>query len=222
MSPLSPPLSPLSALVALTLTALDGVDAHGMLVYPPSRNALDRFLPPFLHGQSPQTPCTCPNARTRDHDGDHGSLPCEQGNRSLAGGQPCLWWSQGCTLGCDICTGILKAGRQCNGTLEPTLPKKYWTMNVGGKDSADPKDHDTYRYFPWRAPGRAPVADPCGMAGGTLPKNGHGGDAVFTTTKYAKMGDLGSKVLPYAPAGTKWMAGSPVEVGWAITYNHGG
>jgi hypothetical protein len=29
-------------------------------------------------------------------------------------------------------------------------------------------------------------------------------------------------VLPYAPAGTKWMAGSSVEVGWAITYNHGG
>jgi hypothetical protein len=117
---------------------------------------------------------------------------------------------------------MLLPGRQCNSTLEPTLPKRAWTMNVAGKDSADPKDHDAYRYFPWRAPGMAPVADPCGQAGGTAPANGHGGDAVFTTTKYAKMGDLGTKVLPYAPSGTKWMAGSAVEVGWAITYNHGG
>ena len=30
------------------------------------------------------------------------------------------------------------------------------------------------------------------------------------------------QVLPYSPSGTKWMAGSAVEVQWAITYNHGG
>jgi len=66
------------------------------------------------------------------------------------------------------------------------------------------------------------VIDPCGMAGGTLPGMGHGGDAVFTTTRYAKFGDLGSEVLPYAPSGTKWSAGELVEVGWAIRYNHGG
>ncbi len=36
-------------------------------------------------------------------------------------------------------------------------------MNVAGKDSSDPKDKDTYRYFPWRYPGKAPVADPCKM-----------------------------------------------------------
>jgi hypothetical protein len=212
------------ATVALLTVALltAGADGHGMMVFPPSRNAFDRFLPQFRNGQSPQTPCTCPNSQQRDHNGDHGSSPCEQGNRSDADGQPCLWWSQGCTIGCDTCTGILKGGRQCSSTLEPTLPKRFWTMNVNGTDSADPAAHDTYRYFPWRAPGMAPVADPCGMAGGTDPKNGHGGDAVFTTTSYAKMGDLGSKVLPYAPSGTKWMVGEGVEVGFGITYNHGG
>ena len=36
------------------------------------------------------------------------------------------------------------------------------------------------------------------------------------------MGDLGTKVLPYSPSGTKWMVGTAVEVSWAITYNHGG
>ena len=51
---------------------------------------------------------------------------------------------------------------------------------------------------------------------------GGGADAVFTNTSIAKMGQHGSKVLPYAPSGTKWMAGSSVEVGWAIRYNHGG
>jgi hypothetical protein len=65
--------------------------------------------------------------------------------------------------------------------------------------------------------------DPCGQAGGTLPKYAGGGaDAVFTNTSIAKMGQLGSRVLPYAPSGTKWVAGSTVEVGWAIRYNHGG
>jgi hypothetical protein len=59
------------------------------------------------------------------------------------------------------------------------------------------------------------------MAGGTSVQAGGAGDAVFTTVTSSKMnatmGDLGSKVLPYAPSGTKWMAGSAVEVGWAIT-----
>ena len=49
-----------------------------------------------------------------------------------------------------------------------------------------------------------------GVAGGTDPKNGHGGDAVFTTVSSpmlnASMGDLGTHVLPYSPSGTKWMA----------------
>ena len=194
---------------------------HGMLVTPPSRNAVDRYLPRFLNGQSPQTPCTCPNAGHRNASGDHGSLPCDQGKRAAAGGQPCLWWSQGCTIGCDKCTGDTKTAsggrRLCSGTLEPTLPAWAKTMAVGSDG------HDAYRYNPWRAPGAAPVVDSCGQAGGTLWKyRGGGADAVFTNTSIAQMGQLGSKVLPYAPSGTKWMAGSAVEVGWAIRYNHGG
>ena len=74
------------ATVALLTVALltAGADGHGMMVFPPSRNAFDRFLPQFRNGQSPQTPCTCPNSQQRDHNGDHGSSPCEQGNRSDA------------------------------------------------------------------------------------------------------------------------------------------
>mmetsp|Transcript_46081 Transcript_46081/g.76151 ORF Transcript_46081/g.76151 Transcript_46081/m.76151 type:complete len:404 (+) Transcript_46081:46-1257(+) len=197
------------------------IDGHGMLVFPPSRNAVDRFLPEFHDGQSPQTPCTCPNRGTRDASGDHGSMPCNQGGRSTAGGQPCLWWSQGCTIGCNTCTGVdiqSHGKRLCNATLEPTLPDRARTMNLGVHSGP----HDTYRYHPWRAPGSAPIVDPCGQAGGTENNNRGPGDAVFTNTTIAKFGELGSKVLPYAPSGTMWLAGTTVEVGWGIRYNHGG
>ena len=85
---------------------------------------------------------------------------------------------------------------------------------------------DPYKYNPWRAPGHAPVDDACGRAGGTTPSHGHAGDAVFTTVRNpafnVTFGDLGTQALPYAPSGTKWIAGEAVEVGWAIRYNHGG
>ena len=28
---------------------------------------------------------------------------CNQGLRVNGGGQPCLWWSQGCSIGCSVC-----------------------------------------------------------------------------------------------------------------------
>ena len=79
------------------------------------------------------------------------------GTHTIEAGANCFLCavSQGCNIGCEACTGMLLPGRQCNSTLEPTLPKWAWTMNVAGRDSADPKDHDSYRYFPWRAPGMA-------------------------------------------------------------------
>merc|ERR1711920_423377 len=72
---------------------------------------------------------------------------------------------------------------------------------------------------PWRAPGSAPVWDPCGRAGGG--PHSTGGEGVYTTTKYAKLGDLGSK-LPKMPTGAVWKAGSIVEAKWSLRANHGG
>ena len=128
----------------------------------------------------------------------------------------------GAGFGCESCNNIdtqTDGKRLClNGTLEPTLPDWARTMNVGVNSGS----HDLWRYHPWRAPGHAPVNDPCGMAGGTIPANAGGTpDAVFTNTSLARMGELGSHVLPYAPSGTIWFSGSTVEVGWGITYNHG-
>lgn len=66
------------------------------------------------------------------------------------------------------------------------------------------------------------MTDACGMAGGTVPAHRGPGDAVFAATVFATMGDLGSQVLPPAPSGVQWAAGSAVEVAWGIRYNHGG
>lgn len=53
-----------------------------------------------------------------------------------------------------------------------------------------------YYYSPWRAPGSAPVFDPCGMAGGTTNPHGMFG-AEYVNTTHAKVGDLGSKVCTF-------------------------
>ena len=51
----------------------------------------------------------------------------------------------------------------------------------------------------WRAPGAAPVEDPCGMAGGTLPQFAGPGEAKYYPNAVAKQGDLGSKVRAKNP-----------------------
>ena len=138
-------------------------------------------------------------------------------------GQPCLWWSQGCSIGCDYCltdpkhpdnNGTIrklpitgnpphadKAGFRKSYCDKPSvkavLPKKYWTLNIHAEDGAE---DDSYRFNPWRAPETAPVIDPCGQAGGKYQATPMGGDSVFADVtvggKKYSMGALGSQVLP--------------------------
>jgi len=105
------------------------------------------------------------------------------------------------------------------------LPKEYWTLNMHAVDGAV---NDSYKFNPWRAPGSAPVIDPCGQAGGKYKQTPVGGDSVFVTvtangTTY-QMGDLGSQVLPpSAPEDTTtWKIGTTPRVAWGFRYNHGG
>eukprot|EP00965_Chrysotila_dentata_P235413 6200726-Pleurochrysis_carterae.AAC.3 len=184
---------------------------HGTLVWPPSRNAIDRFLPEFTEGRSPSASCNCGNE----------TLGCAEGLRGTGGGQSCLWFSQGCTIGCASCTGIGShtQRRLCESAMEPTLPRWAWTMNRHVKEGSA---QDTYRYNPWRAPGFAPVFDACGRAGGTDRANFGPGVAVFSDTMFAKGGDMGSEVLPRAPSDVVWRAGDAVQVSWGIRFNHGG
>jgi hypothetical protein len=90
----------------------------------------------------------------------------------------------------------------------------------------NPVSLSAFTIFVWcvfrRAPGRAPVFDPCGMAGGgpkAGPKDIQG--AKYTATAHAKQGDLGSTTLPARPTSTVWTLGEAVEVSWTIRANHG-
>ena len=62
---------------------------------------------------------------------------------------------------------------------------------------------DVYKFMPWRAPGTAIPADPCGVAGGDQHgvKQTAGGE--YFATKHAKLGDHGSKARRLAP---KWQS----------------
>lgn len=69
----------------------------------------------------------------------------------------------------------------------------------------------------FRARFAAAVWDPCGRASGSFQATGGHGE--FTNTKYAKLGDMGSK-LPKFPSGAVWKAGSVVETMWSLRTNH--
>ena len=58
---------------------------------------------------------------------------------------------------------------------------------------------DWTRHNPWRAPGSAPVYDACGKAGGQDAFAPYAGATYYITTANAKVGDLGSEVLPPRP-----------------------
>lgn len=79
---------------------------------------------------------------------------------------------------------------------------------------------DWTRFNPWRAPGHAPTWDPCGRASGSFQATPGKGE--FTNTTYAKLGDLGSQVLPRYDTGTVWAAGSTVETMTSFRAVHGG
>ena len=113
-------------------------------------------------------------------------------------------------VGCKVCTG--NGSRIPNADHCPELPKPpanetlepmYRTTN---QHTAPGSKADFWRFNPWRAPGQAPVYDPCGMAGGSTTHRFNAGE--YNTTIYAKQGDLGSRVLKPRPSGTVWKKNS--------------
>jgi hypothetical protein len=101
--------------------------------------------------------------------------------------------------------------------LNETLLPQYRTAN---QNSTLGSLQDIYKFNPWRAPGKAPVFDPCGKAGGSDHEQFNAG--AYNTTKFAKQGDLGSKVLPKRSSGTVWKRGTVAKARWQQTADHGG
>ena len=98
--------------------------------------------------------------------------------------------------------------------MEPTLDHSLRTFNV-----YDQSSFGDWSYFnPWRAPGFAPLASSCGVAGayGDYPDDTGGGNPV---DGYPVL-TLGTDLPETEPS--RWYAGDVVEVAWAIRANHGG
>ena len=211
-------LAILSLGVSLPLAA-----AHSSLIKPKPRNAIDSELPEWADGNAPYmwvqnigndgTPCACRN----------GSAVC-------APAQTCLWFSVGCTIGCKECDGGDQGSvnpnkkdrcaddpAQRTGVTATNNDPAHRTMNRAAEAGSDA---DWTRFNPWRAPGYAPVFDPCGRASGSYKATAGKGE--FTDTKFAKLGDLGSRVLPKYDTGTVWEAGSTVETMASFRAVHGG
>ena len=109
----------------------------------------------------------------------------------------------GCFIGCDVCSNASSGAEvpcypkddpstaNCE-LLEPTLPDEFRTYN---RRSLSPFGDWTASH-PWRAPGRAPIGDSCGVSGAYQVGPGVSG--------YQPMYP-GSRIAATAP--TQWKAG---------------
>jgi hypothetical protein len=198
-----------AAALSLSLALPHAVDAHGAMVTPRSRNSIDwQEGPLHNHGLGGTTWAWCQNVT-----GDK----CNNG-------QTAYWYSQGCFIGCDACDHV-------SGRRQTDLCKKGFVGEIPDEAIAVNREHatgamrnskyDIYRHNPWRAPGHAPVADACGLAGGTpwaaiAPEEGQ-----YINTTHAHHGMKGTE-LPEMPTGTVWKAGGVAPVVWQVRFNHGG
>ena len=191
--------------------------AHSSLITPKPRNAIDSELPAWKDGNAPYY-------WVPDIGNDGTPCACRNGTEVCASAQTCLWFSVGCTIGCSECDGGDQGAAnpnsmdRCGSGMKATInDPKHRTVNREAKaGSAD----DWTKFNPWRAPGNAPIYDPCGRASGSYQATPGKGE--FTDTEYAKLGDLGSRVLPKYDTGTVWEAGSTVETMTSFRANHGG
>ena len=179
------------------------VIGHGAIITPRSRNSVD-----FTVGVN--TPVDWPS--NADCTNVTGTDPGDCRN-----GQAGFYYSQGCSIGCPECDHI--SGRVqkdiCGLGMKATLPAYARSLNLA---STPGSPEDIYKHNPWRAPGAAPIADVCGLAGGTpwAAEVGNAGD--YTTTKFAHHGMNGS-LLPKLDTGVRWQLGKTAEVTWQVLNN---
>ena len=131
--------------ILLSLTFLLRVDAHGSMNLPLSRASQGMAI-------DPADPAAC----------------------FLTDPGSCLWYNVGCMSGCDSCSlegkilYIEPSDVGCEAPLKPQIPEWARSWNIGNPSWAG----DWTQYNPWRAPGSAPIADPCGMASGYVSATG--------------------------------------------------
>lgn len=176
--------------LTLVSSFVTGVAAHGSMSHPRPRNA---YSSPATH-------------------------PSSGGDKSCVG-DACYWYQVGCHIGCPSCSlegKDLYPSPHCTeaeGLMEPTNnDPEFRTWDPHGQSACS----DFTKYNPWRAPGKAPVQDPCGVASGMKAPASY----VEVPVGY-KASDKGSEVLPETPP-TYWQAGGVAQVGWGLSAQHGG
>jgi len=171
-----------------------------------------------LPGAAGHAEITWPPPLSQGNMDKAGSCKGPDPSRTLQNGT-CLWFNEGCTIGCPTCVGLKVplAGSSCDRPGTATLDARYRTIfNVTVGNDTDPTAE-----HPWRAPGTAPVYSPCGLAGGSdEPDIGDGTGA--WTPNGVKVGFDARSFPPLAGPRTLWPAGSTQEVAWAMRANHGG
>lgn len=130
-------------------------------------------------------------------------------------GDACGWFAAGCFHNCAVCTNASNGADvpsypppegECEAVLLPTLPSQFRTYNRWGKS----KLGDWTASHPWRAPGKAPNHDACGLSGAYSVGPGVSGYPPLYP---------GSHIAPTLPA--VWQAGGVAEAAWSIWSNHG-
>jgi hypothetical protein len=209
---------------------LPGAEGHGAVTVPRPRNSESASFAPWNGsvpaGKIPFDPwCPFPSADAPGRDAR---------NLTGANGQACFWFSNGCAIGCPSCDGSTR-GPIPNFDKHTIKPVVNCTDHIDHKPChkapicASPRNaticdqalrtvninascggpEDFYYFSPWRAPGSAPVFDSCGAAGGRRVGQGDGRfGSVYRQTPTAKLGDLGSSVLPQLPTETVWYSGA--------------
>ena len=132
-----------------------------------------------------------------------------------------MWFSQGCSIGCQKCNGSAPISAHALGDLCPTDTSGNKTPVVNGHERTyaqaaptEPADQDFTRFHPWRRPGSVPGLDPCGIAGGAFDNRSFAAGGFGYTTGY-KQGFLGSNLPPITEENRAvWRAGATAEVSW--------
>jgi len=149
-------MSPLRACSFLSLVI--AASAHSSLIYPKPRNAIDSLLPEWSGGKAPYRWEVVNDPPWADYP-----CACKNGTHACESAQTCLWFSVGCTIGCETCDGGSKGGSNPNkmdrcgsGKKATNNDPAFRTINRHAEAFSE---DDWTRFNPWRAPGsaRAPL-----------------------------------------------------------------
>lgn len=122
--------------------------------------------------------------------------------------------------------GVMWFTNDTNIPGEPTIPDDSGLRTYHGASGSYPGSAGSMRTNPWRAPGSAPIASPCGISGGNplgCPKGDAGSRGKPCPGGGSGWGPDALNTSHLAtPWSTEWRAGSVVEAAWGIRANHGG